>query len=280
MKRALLWRTCVFAWITLATGLVAATGAFEFPAPKLYRPAAGVRLQTVEEDCDQAFDVRFQVRVAHPQGAATLQFNRQPNGDGYEVQFSPNRIRLVKVEAGLVFDLASADRVRLSRKPTSFVLKRRPRAVTLLADGRVALQAFDGELSGGGVAFVTQGIELREVRVQPVDALFYTDDFMKPAGEMGEWQPLAGKWQINSLQNPVLSINAFSMLGTATKGPAVCAAGYWFWDNYRYEVSFQGPSTRAAGIAFCVQDGGNYYFVTRNEHEWCGMGRVYELTRK
>jgi hypothetical protein len=251
----------VVAACLLSSLTAVAAPAFDFPAPEPYQATKARPLEWVEEDCDRDFDVRFSARATNGKGEARLRLNGQENGDGYELLLSPTRLRLTRVEAGLQFGLLDLSAVRLNGKPTSFLLKRRQQAVTLVADDTIVARAFDATFSRGAVGYASDGVVVTDVRVQPVEELFYTDDFMKPAGEMGEWEVLSGKWAINSLDNPVLSSNAFSMLGTAVGAPALCAAGSWFWDNYAYAASVQGTGDGAIGIAFCVQDPGNYYAV-------------------
>lgn len=249
--------------------------AYEYPVPDPYRPLTGAKLQVAEEDCGPTFAVRFRARALRSEGVAVLQFNRQVDGDAYELRFSPTDVRLRKIAAGLVFDVAPAAPLRLGRPPSSLVLKRTPREVILTADGRLVVQAFAADLSGGGVGFACRGLELSDLHVQPTEALFFSDDFMKPAGERGEWQPVRGTWEINSLQNPVLSINAFSLLGKAAGAPALCTAGNWFWGDYHYEASVQGPARGAVGLACCVRDDRNYYVF-----RWEPMGDALPRGRR
>ncbi|NCO40782.1 MAG: hypothetical protein COZ06_21925 [Armatimonadetes bacterium CG_4_10_14_3_um_filter_66_18] len=238
-----------------------AARAFDFPTPEPYQAAKARPLVWAEEDCDRDFDVQFSARATSGNEEARLRFNSQENGDGYELLLAPAGLRLIRVEAGLQLGLLDLGTVKLNGRPTLFVLKRRQQAITLVANGTLVARAFDSTFSRGAVGSAGDGVVVEDVRVQPVEELFYTDDFMKPAGELGEWEALSGKWAINSLDNPVLSSNAFSMLGTAAGAPALCAAGSWFWDNYEYAASVQGTGDGAVGIAFCVQDPGNYYVV-------------------
>lgn len=98
--------------------------------------------------------------------------------------------------------------------------------------------------------------------LQPVDPVYFSDDFMHPSDELGEWDPASGEWAVQTLDNPVRSANAFSLVGTGED--ALIRAGHWFWQNYSIGVSVLSPKERPNfGARFCAGETGHYSIKVR-----------------
>lgn len=101
---------------------------------------------------------------------------------------------------------------------------------------------------------------------QAVDPVYFSDDFMHPPDELGEWVPERGEWAVQTLDNPVRSANAFSLVGTGED--AQIRAGHWFWRNYTVGVSVLSPEERPNfGVRFCKSEAGHYSVEVRTPED-------------
>jgi hypothetical protein len=105
------------------------------------------------------------------------------------------------------------------------------------------------------------GIALEKTQFQKTAAVFFADDFMHEKSDLGDWKPVRGKWQVNTLANPVRSANAFSFVGAAATSAdsGLVLAGQWFWTNYTFASTVQPLDAKGLGWRFCYQDENNAY---------------------
>ena len=175
----------------------------------------------------------------------------------YLLKLTATQATLLLVEQGLELPLAAG---RLASKGGRFLLRRRRERIELTHDETRVLKFFDRTFREGRVGFGgrLESIFRGKPRFQPVAPVYFRDDFMRGEGEAGEWDPIAGQWQTQSLQNPLRSANAFKYAGQATEARATALAGHWFWDDYEFGATFKSPTSAATGLLFAYQDGENF----------------------
>jgi len=141
----------------------------------------------------------------------------------------------------------------------NLVLRRRADVVDFLADGEIVLRACDPATEGGAVAVgAHDGLEIVGPRLQPIEAVYFADDFMRADKETGDWQTVAGDWSVSDKPNPIRSSNPFNFFG---KGMPFAGAtiGHPFWSDYRFAVACGTRQAEAIGIYFCYRDAKNYF---------------------
>ena len=125
------------------------------------------------------------------------------------------------------------------------LVMRRFGALSVAANGRVVLRACDGVPQEGALA--VQGLE--DPRYQPLDQVFFEDDFMRESSTEDEWQQPVGRWQIMAAEGkPEMGANPFDFVGTATD-KALALNGAWFWSDYAYDASVKCSGPVAALLA-------------------------------
>ncbi len=207
------------------------------------------------------FNFRFQLLAPDAKSAARALVNCQDERNYYYVHLGQNEVRLGRVEAGLDLRIGTRARVEINDgEPHDVVIKRRDGLLTVVVDGRLAGRAFDDAFTGGriGLGRTDESVQFRRVKAQPVEEVFFTDDFMRGEADPGPWRVESGQWRVYSLSNPSLSSNAFYFVGRAEAGeearPARCFTGPWFWDNYRVEASCRPHSDAGFGLYFCARE--------------------------
>jgi hypothetical protein len=142
--------------------------------------------------------------------------------------------------------------------------QRRPWVTRVIVNKRVLLTGYDASFDSGQIGFsAVGGWKTRNERVQPVEDLYFADDFTRAVGEDGEWKSNAN-WQLTatsdniSNHNAEMSANPFAYAATSPTGPTQTFAGRWFWDNYDAQVSVRPVERGSVGLAVYVQDPKNY----------------------
>lgn len=144
----------------------------------------------------------------------------------------------------------------------SLLLKRRPGKLVVVADGVLVGQAQGCAASGGKLGSQVSGdARLKDLRVQEVEPVYFTDDFMRAEKEIGAWETVSGDWRTKSIDSvnadAARSANPFSY-GAVADGKAIAVTGYWFWDSYLYRVSVKPEAPGAVGLVVFFQDPQNY----------------------
>lgn len=122
----------------------------------------------------------------------------------------------------------------------NLMVMRRYGVLSVEAAGRIVLSASDGPPEQGALAI--KGLEAADY--QPLDNVYFDDDFMRDSSTEEEWQQVAGKWQIMAAEGkPDMGANPFDFVATATD-QALALNGSWFWNDYAYDASVKcgGPS--------------------------------------
>jgi len=235
------------------------------------------RYERLPQKCARKFDLRFHLGGDWARGRARVLLNVQgpasagaPASDYYFVEFG-DAITIGRVTGGIETLVGTRPRGNRSARPVLnrtdvFVIERRPLSISVVADGRVVATAYDASLTGGRMAFGSPAgaMQMQKVRYQPVDDLYFADDFMRAAADKSTWTTRCGTWNTVGVRNrddeytleqPVISLssNYFRFNGRGSPFAAV-TTGHWFWDDYLLEVACRPKSTTAAGIYFCFRE--------------------------
>lgn len=216
----------------------------------------------LDDEAEPQTNISFKVQPA-ASGSLTVVFDYRDNKNFYALDLSPVAAALRATVAGKVTTLATA-----AIKPkagSNVTIKRRRWVMQVVLDRRVALTAYDSSFESGRIGASTAGgWKWTDARVQPVEDVYFSDDFTRAAGEQGEWKAIDGKWKLTatsdsiSASNAEMSANPFAFEVSAPNGTAMASSGRWFWDNYDAQVSVRPQGRGAIGLAIYVQDADNY----------------------
>lgn len=218
--------------------------------------------QFQDDKAEAQTSVTFSVKSAAT-GSLTIVFDYQDEKNFYALDCEPQQMVLRSVIEGTAHRLAVAP-VQWAAT-NNLTLKRRPWAMQVIMNKQVALTAYDATLRTGKIGSVAAGgWSWQDVRVQPVEELYFTDDFTRAAGKEGEWKNVSGSWLLTSsseninARNVEMSANPFSYQVAVPGAKAFTQTGRWFWDNYHAEVSVRPGAQGMVGLAVYVQDAQNY----------------------
>jgi len=135
--------------------------------------------------------------------------------------------------------------------------------VRALWDGRVVLEAW-GLASSGSIAAQAKGLALSQARLQPTEAVVFSDDFMRATGPNepevdGSWHRASGVWKTSGLlgarADAALNPNPFvfraEALPNAVQQQVLATVGSWFWSDYAITASVR-PVLRDASAPLIV----------------------------
>jgi len=144
--------------------------------------------------------------------------------------------------------------------------------VRVIADHRLVIETYEHGLVTGRSGY-RGDVGGAEVLLQPVDVLYFADDFGRLQANMGDWVPESGAWtNVQSQGQAADSANPFAFEGRAAKAqrllappaqpgqPAVPApappgsyalatAGAQFWSDYWVDSAVRSESATAIGLA-------------------------------
>ena len=226
------------------------------------RAALAAPYQFLDEDAEPQVNVTFALKAA-PSGGFTCVFDYRDERNFYALDVAPKAASLRAVINGQTRRLDSAV---VAWPPLSRItIKRRAWLMQVIVNNRVVLTAYDATFSDGSIgALGSGGWSWREARVQPVEPLYFADDFTREDGQNAAWKPAAGRWMLTAVEeninarNVEMSANPFSYQVAAPSSTAFSRAGHWFWDNYDAAVSVRPASRGGIGLAVYVQDARNY----------------------
>jgi len=280
------------ALVTVALGSL--VGLRTVSLPLRAEPSPGVIYHFLEETCDAAFDVRGELKVAGgkwPEGEARLAFGWQEEDHHDYMALGQGRAAFFQVRDGQAQALGPAGTLPpLPPQGTlSVTLKYRPGRMSLVCNGITVIRAFpisDSPIAnrhsqienhldspfairhGGRLAVgVTTGdLEWGEVSYQPIEPVWFADDFMRSGGQGGEWEPLCGDWRVQGPGDDRrfglgrVGANPFRYEGhTEGEAAALTAVGYWFWDDYTVSAAVRPRGEGAVGLCAYLQDAENYF---------------------
>jgi len=216
----------------------------------------------LEDEAEPQVNIAFTLTTAAT-GSLTIVFDYQNDKNFYALDFTPKGGELRCVVDGVPQRLSSTP---VTWKPSSTVtIKRRPWLIQVVIDNQAVLTAYDATFDAGKIGAATdKGWNWKDVRVQPVEELYFADDFTRTAAEENQWKAASGNWELTAssdkitTKNADMSANPFSYGVDATKAPALAQVGRWFWDNYDAQVSVRPATPGTIGLAVYVQDAKNY----------------------
>jgi len=175
-----------------------------------YQPVAGPK--------EQQFVILRQaaVKPGAQNARGRIVFALQDKQNYYFAEVSTQDVWLGKVENGFELRMGTHSGKGLSPAGSHEVLiKRHSAPIQVAVDGIVVATAYDDTFGAGDVAFGSIGNEITFTgkNAQPVGEVYRSDDFMRNEGEQGLWETASGNWQVNAINNPTMSTNAFYYIG-------------------------------------------------------------------
>ncbi|HIE51665.1 MAG TPA: hypothetical protein EYP85_07875 [Armatimonadetes bacterium] len=226
----------------------------------------------LDEECGSSFSVRGELRVANGWAAgaeARLAFNWQDQAHYYCLYLRQGKAGFSKVREGQIQPLGPT--VALPPLPPegtlSFTLQRRPGKIRLICGGETLLKVEEGEFTRGrlGVAVSSSDLQWAGVLYQPVEPIYFADDFMRSSRYAGDWEEVFGFWKVKgpaATWTPRVGApaNPFAYEGQGDReGKALTTVGYWFWDDYSLQAAVRPRREGAVGLCAYVQDAANYF---------------------
>lgn len=223
---------------------------------------AGAAVSFLEDEAEPQTNISFLVQPAAT-GNLSVVFDYKNDKNFYALELSPKGVALRATVNGRTTILSEAPvTIKAGSRAT---IKRRRWVMQVMLDQRVVLTAYDASFESGRIGASTSGgWNWQNARVQPVEGVYFSDDFTRAAGEEGEWKTPTGKWKLTatsdsiSSRNAEMSANPFAFEANAANGLALAQSGRWFWDNYDAQVSVRPTGRGAIGLAIYVQDARNY----------------------
>ncbi|MDF2441435.1 MAG: hypothetical protein JWN98_2419, partial [Abditibacteriota bacterium] len=223
---------------------------------------AGAAISFLDDEAEPQVNLSFKVRPA-PSGSLSVFFDHRDDKNFYVLELSPAAATLRAMVKGKATTLGTA--AVKTKAGSSVTIKRRRWVMQIVLDRRVVLTAYDSSFDSGRIGASMVGLwNWSQARVQPVEEVYFADDFTRAAGEEGEWKTASGKWTLTatsdsiSARNAEMSANPFAFKAGAPGGTALAQSGRWFWDNYDAQMSVRPSGRGAIGLAIYVQDARNY----------------------
>jgi len=154
--------------------------------------------------------------------------------------------------------------------PYRLTVMRREGQIRLMHD-EVLLWHGDVPHPGGALAAAVadNGWTIRETRIQRIEPVVFSDDFMRDTGDASPWTRVSGRWVMTSAWDAIphgagiaaaimnhshepdksQAQNPFAWVGSGDAGvPAVCTTGNTFWEDYTCSVSIKPAPRGACGV--------------------------------
>ncbi|MBI2300412.1 MAG: hypothetical protein HYU66_15970, partial [Armatimonadetes bacterium] len=250
-------------WFCSLTALLCLSAAF-----------AAVKLKPVEEPGGESYKLRCTLDVdgEWPLGEhAEIVFDAGTDGACYAARFDEVKASFVRRDSRGAETLLAVDaRPPIAEVPLHVTLCRDRWRMRLIVNGEVWLTAFDDRLPSGGLAVGGDSDKFRfkDLSVQGLEQVWFTDDFMRASDAKGEWTPRSGRWETSGVSDadakpdkrpdPSLSANPFAYRVGRPTPAALSTAGHWFWDTYRLAASVRAAGDGEVGLTFYLQDPDNY----------------------
>lgn len=215
----------------------------------------------LNDPLEDAFTFRCNVAATSAAATAHLVVNYQDERNYYRIEFTPKALNIVGVRGGKRKLLAQARQFYqgVTETPTPVAVKRNGASLSVIYGGRTLITLVTETFRGGTVGYgpMDGSVTFSDVRCQPVEPAYFSDDFMRGA-QTAEWESLEGRWQVQSIGDPRLAANGFFFTGRGAP-KAIVAAGRWFWDDYTLRASVRPKGEDAVGLCVYVQDRDNYF---------------------
>ena len=245
-------KVCIAVGLGLAAvlvGVLSTRRGYEFPALRdAERPDFDYTLNKRTYK-DFALRFRLQRRNEGEPFEARVVFARVDD-DNYDfLHLADDGLWLGRAEAGLERRTGSAPRDYDVAQ--ELVLRRCRGKVTVFVGGMFVAEARSehGSAEGRlGFGIRDDSVSFAHFRPQRLERIHFADDFMSAEQDAASWTRLSGDWRIDTVRNPLRSVNAFRFVGAAGEAPAVVTAGHAFWHDYRLSVACQPSGNGSVGI--------------------------------
>ena len=206
------------------------------------------------------YDLSTVFSLTGDKAAADITFDRIDAVQEYDLKIGPRALILERLESGKPLRLAEAPLPPVGGS-SKITVQRRAGKLSVLLGNQLVMDLEDAARSGGSAdAAGKVGASLSGLRLQPVEPVYFSDDFMRQPNEAGEWTYSSGKWTIQTAGIAERGANPFSL--EATPSPTGLAySGYHFWKDYVFEAAAKGSDGTSFGICACLQDEQNYYLL-------------------
>ncbi|MCS7254330.1 MAG: hypothetical protein RMK18_04540 [Armatimonadota bacterium] len=223
--------------------------------------------------------MRLQTRSSSDELVKVL-INYQDERNYAFVKVGTSSVRVGKVEEGLEVELASAGlQVATKGKPIDVLVRQRRLWVEVFINGtrRIVLSQLAIAMQAGHVGYLvaSKAAAVSDVSLQPIEEVYFSDDFMRSEGEQSDWQVISGEWKVMASNNPLRSANAFTYFARAKgkSGAAISVVGYPFWSDYSIVASVRCMDASSIGLILYWNDPQNYYLFKWTGSSAKSMGR-------
>lgn len=228
--------------------------------------ARGVEVGIAEESPGEAYRIAAVATApatALASGELRLVFDWTDARNHYYVKLKDEQAGFWRVVDGEEVPLGWSGTLRRGRpaERLELSLQRRDWSMALICNRAVAARAEDRTLPPGAVGHGFEGanIVLESFAVQPLDDLWFADDFMRTDDELGGWESLVGRWENNQQgSKSSRSANAFSFRSVG-EVESLAVNGYDFWSDYIAQAAVRCDGDGAVGLAVGVVDPEHYF---------------------
>ena len=243
----------------------------------------------IETDLESNFDLRcnFKRNNANAKkpplaGVPSLLLGYKSGQSQLNLNFTADALQLTRKLNGKTIILASVRQFYTlpAKQEIPIVVQWRNGSLRVIYDQRTILRREGlGPLKAETALAATKGdYEFAEASCQPIEPVAFADDFMRAAGDAGQWKAQTGEWKIHSATDPAKVANAFTYVGQGK--PAIAVAGNWFWDDYRMGIAVRPSGHSTIGLVVYWQDAQNYIlFRWLPEDDNSARGREKQLWR-
>jgi hypothetical protein len=208
-----------------------------------------------------AYNVELRLRPPAGRTSVSLAVEWETPAHALLVTLSRTRLAVARLHDGRTLPVRAVAVALPAKSPVHLALLRRGEWVGLLCNERLVLEATLPPGPGTQASLLLgEGWGREEARVQPVEPVYFADDFMRT--ESLGWTTPRGHWRLQSawasdpkaqtleLRSPATAQNPFALVGSAPEGPALATAtaGRAFWDDYTVTAAVRLPADGAVGL--------------------------------
>lgn len=154
--------------------------------------------------------------------------------------------------------------------PYHLTVMRRAGVIRLMRDDTLLWRGDVPRPAGAlATAVADKGWEIRDTRIQRIEPVLFSDDFMRDTGDTSPWTQVSGRWVIASAWDAIphgtgvaatimnhsheegknQAQNPFAWVGSSDAGlPAICTTGNAFWEDYTCSVAVKPAPQGACGL--------------------------------
>jgi len=223
--------------------------------------------QSVEHDAyDLSLALGKDLKGQRPSSLGIL-FGYQDSKNYYHLSGNQNSLSLSVCRNGKIRTLGELQNWKPSDSDQIYLQRRRDCLYIEVGKQRILI-SLDSAFHKGGIALLAAGGAPKSLRVQPREALHFSDDFMRRESEqtLPPWELVAGAWRFHSVKEKhsgtisTHSTNPFSLGGKPDKETktAVVVTGQKYWSDYEFSVSLKSRQSKG-GIIFAYAGNDNHY---------------------